>query len=99
MEYGRPVGYMTLREQGPPHHRARNQGDEVSVELSAGRPSGIMCVRRRPKMSVISRLEYHAEDVRVSTIERLAAVYGRRVYIAIMSADSARPSHQAADGL
>ena len=99
MEYGRPVGSITFREHDPPHHRARNRGDEVSVELSAGRASGIMCVRRRPKMSVISRLEYHPENVHVSTIERLAAVYGRRLYIAVMSADSARPSHQAADGL
>jgi transcriptional regulator with XRE-family HTH domain len=39
--------------------------------------------RLRTKKSVISRMENHAEDVRVSTLERVAAVYGKRVHIAI----------------
>jgi HTH-type transcriptional regulator / antitoxin HipB len=35
------------------------------------------------KKSVISRMENHAEDIRLSTIEKVAAVYGKRLQISI----------------
>jgi ribosome-binding protein aMBF1 (putative translation factor) len=39
--------------------------------------------RLRTRKSVISRLENHAEAVRVSTIKRVTAVFGIRVHITI----------------
>jgi HTH-type transcriptional regulator / antitoxin HipB len=39
--------------------------------------------RLRTKKSVISRMENHAEDVRVSTLEKVAAVYGKKLHITI----------------
>jgi HTH-type transcriptional regulator/antitoxin HipB len=54
-----------------------------NLRLREGMTQEELARRLRTKKSVISRLENHAEDVRVSTIERVAAVYGKRVHITI----------------
>jgi transcriptional regulator with XRE-family HTH domain len=54
-----------------------------NLQLRQGMTQDELARRLRTKRSVISRMENHAEDVRVSTLERVAAVYGKRVLIAI----------------
>ena len=39
--------------------------------------------RLHTKKSVISRMENHSEDIRLSTLERVAEVFGKRIQIAI----------------
>jgi HTH-type transcriptional regulator/antitoxin HipB len=54
-----------------------------NLRLRQGMTQDELARRLRTKKSVISRMENHAEDVRVSTLERVAAVYGKKVHIAI----------------
>lgn len=54
-----------------------------SLRLRQGMTQDELARRLRTKKSVISRMENHAEDVRVSTLERVAAVYGKKVHITI----------------
>ena len=54
-----------------------------NLRLRQGMTQDELARRLRTKKSVISRMENHAEDVRVSTLERVAAVYGKSVHIAI----------------
>ena len=36
------------------------------------------------KKSVISRMENHSEDIRLSTLQKVASVFGKRIQIAMM---------------
>ena len=42
-----------------------------------------LATRMKTKKSVISRMENHAEDIRLSTLEKVAEVYGKKVSITI----------------
>ena len=38
----------------------------------------------KTKKSVISRMENHSEDIRLSTLQKVASVFGKRIQIAMM---------------
>lgn len=42
-----------------------------------------LAVRLKTKKSVISRMENHAEDIRLSTLEKVAKVLGKKLHISI----------------
>jgi len=48
------------------------------------------------KKSAISRIENHAEDIRLSTLEKFVAVLGRKLEISIISARKATKREQLA---
>ncbi len=53
------------------------------LRLHEGMTQEELAKRLGTKKSVISRMENHAEDVRLSTLERVAEVFGRKLHIAI----------------
>ncbi|MGJ4744993.1 helix-turn-helix domain-containing protein [Leptospira sp. SA-E8] len=42
-----------------------------------------LATRLKTKKSVISRMENHAEDIRLSTLEKVAKVLGKKLHISI----------------
>jgi HTH-type transcriptional regulator / antitoxin HipB len=61
---------------------------KIGVMLRAAREeAGLtqeeLAVRLRTKKSAISRIENHAEDIRLSTLERFAEAIGRRLSLKI----------------
>lgn len=42
-----------------------------------------LAIRLKTKKSVISRMENHAEDIRLSTLEKVAKVLGKKLHISI----------------
>ena len=42
-----------------------------------------LATRMNTKKSVISRMENHAEDIRLSTLEKVAAILGKKLTISI----------------
>jgi HTH-type transcriptional regulator/antitoxin HipB len=51
----------------------------------AGITQEVLAQRTKTKKSAISRLENHAEDVRLSTIERVAHALGKRILIKLVN--------------
>jgi len=50
----------------------------------SGLTQGELAERLKTTKSVISRIENHAEDIKLSTLERVAKALGKRVKIRIM---------------
>lgn len=50
---------------------------------SAGLTQEELASRLKTKKTAISRIENHAEDIKLSTLERVAAVPGKRLQISI----------------
>jgi len=53
------------------------------LRLKEGMTQEELAKRLHTKKSVISRMENHSEDIRLSTLERVAEVFGKRIQIAI----------------
>lgn len=51
---------------------------------SAGLTQEELAQKLNTKKSAISRIENHAEDIKLSTLERVAAVLGRRLKVSIV---------------
>lgn len=54
------------------------------MRLEQGMTQEQLAERLSTKKSVISRMENHSEDVRLSTLEEIASVFGRQVKISIL---------------
>jgi ribosome-binding protein aMBF1 (putative translation factor) len=50
---------------------------------SAGLTQEELALRLKTKKSAISRIENHAEDIKLSTLERVACVLGKRLQVSI----------------
>jgi ribosome-binding protein aMBF1 (putative translation factor) len=50
---------------------------------SAGLTQEELARRLKTKKTAISRIENHAEDIKLSTLERVAAVLGKRLQVSI----------------
>ncbi len=53
------------------------------LRLKEGMTQEELAKRMNTKKSVISRLENHSEDIRLSTLGKVAEVFGKRLQIAI----------------
>jgi len=53
------------------------------LRLKEGMTQEELAKKLHTKKSVISRMENHSEDIRLSTLEKVAAVFGKRIQIAI----------------
>lgn len=53
------------------------------LRLKEGMTQEELAKKLHTKKSVISRMENHSEDIRLSTLEKVAAVFGKRLQIAI----------------
>ena len=51
---------------------------------SAGLTQEELAVKLKTKKTAISRIENHAEDIKISTLERTAAALGKRLKISII---------------
>ena len=56
---------------------------EVRVELS-GMTQEQLAEKLETKKSVISRMENHSEDIRLSTLQKVAAVFGKQLKVALL---------------
>ncbi|UTC61315.1 helix-turn-helix transcriptional regulator [Treponema sp. OMZ 787] len=54
------------------------------MRLEQGMTQEQLAEKLSTKKSVISRMENHSEDVRLSTLEKIANVFGRQVKISIL---------------
>ncbi|MBI5969950.1 MAG: helix-turn-helix transcriptional regulator [Deltaproteobacteria bacterium] len=50
---------------------------------SAGLTQEELADRLKTKKTAISRIENHAEDIKLSTLERVASVLGKHLYVSI----------------
>ena len=53
------------------------------LRLKEGMTQEELAQKLQTKKSVISRMENHAEDVRLSTLEKVAGAFGKKVHITI----------------
>lgn len=53
------------------------------MRLANGMTQEELATKIRTKKSVISRMENHADDIRLSTLQKIAGVFGKRVCVAI----------------
>ena len=53
------------------------------LRLKEGMTQEELAQKLETKKSVISRMENHAEDVRLSTLEKVAGAFGKKVHITI----------------
>ena len=53
------------------------------LRLKEGMTQEALAQKLKTKKSVISRMENHAEDVRLSTLEKVAGAFGKKVHITI----------------
>ena len=53
------------------------------LRLKEGMTQEELAKRLHTKKSVISRMENHSEDIRLSTLGKVAEVFGKRIQIAI----------------
>jgi HTH-type transcriptional regulator/antitoxin HipB len=53
------------------------------ARLEAGLTQEEIAERLRTTKSVVSRMENHSTDIRVSTLERFAKAVGRRIHVAL----------------
>lgn len=53
------------------------------LRKKAGMTQEELALRLKTKKSVISRMENHAEDIRLSTLGKVAEVFGKKVLISI----------------
>ena len=54
------------------------------MRLEQGMTQEQLAEKLETKKSVISRMENHAEDVRLSTLEKIANVFGRQLKISML---------------
>jgi len=54
------------------------------ARLEAGFTQEQVAKRLKTTKSVVSRMENHATDIRLSTLEKFAKALGRRIYVALM---------------
>lgn len=59
--------------------------DELQARISAGMSQVEIAEKLRTHMSAISRIENHAEDVKLSALTRYAEALGKKLDIAISS--------------
>lgn len=60
----------------------------------AGVTQELLAKRTKTRKSAISRLENHAQDVRLSTLERVARALGKTLRIELVEAPIGAPSHR-----
>jgi HTH-type transcriptional regulator / antitoxin HipB len=53
------------------------------LRLQEGMTQEELAAKMATKKSVISRMENHSEDVRLSTLEKVAQVFGKKLQVAI----------------
>ena len=53
------------------------------LRLQEGMTQEELAAKMSTKKSVISRMENHSEDVRLSTLEKVAQVFGKKLQVAI----------------
>ncbi|RPJ72320.1 MAG: XRE family transcriptional regulator [Alphaproteobacteria bacterium] len=53
------------------------------LRLKKGMTQEELAKKMKTKKSVISRMENHSEDIRLSTLEKVAEVFGKKLKIAI----------------
>lgn len=53
------------------------------LRIQEGMTQEELAIKMSTKKSVISRMENHSEDVRLSTLEKVAQVFGKKLQIAI----------------
>jgi HTH-type transcriptional regulator / antitoxin HipB len=53
------------------------------ARLDAGMTQEELAQRLNPKKTAISRIENHAEDIKLSTLERIASALGKQLEIRI----------------
>ena len=51
---------------------------------SAGLTQEQLAARLRTKKSAVSRIENHAEDIKLSTLEKFAGALGKRVHVEVV---------------
>lgn len=54
------------------------------MRLEKGMTQEQLAEKLETKKSVISRMENHSEDVRLSTLEKIASVFGRQLKISML---------------
>ncbi len=54
------------------------------MRLESGMTQEELAEKLETKKSVISRMENHSEDIRLSTLQKVASVFGKRIQIAMM---------------
>ena len=54
------------------------------MRLERGMTQEELAERMETKKSVISRMENHSEDIRLSTLQKVASVFGKKIRIAMM---------------
>ena len=54
------------------------------MHLESGMTQEELAEKLKTKKSVISRMENHSEDIRLSTLQKVASVFGKRIQIAMM---------------
>lgn len=54
------------------------------MRIESGMTQEQLAEKLDTKKSVISRLENHSEDVRLSTLQKVASVFGKKLQIAIL---------------
>ena len=54
------------------------------MRLESGMTQEELAEKLKTKKSVISRMENHSEDIRLSTLQKVASVFGKRIQIAMM---------------
>lgn len=53
------------------------------MRVAAGLTQEELAARLNTKKTAVSRIENHAEDIRLSTLERVASVLGKKLKISI----------------
>ena len=82
--------YIEKRRKNDPHFAANYEYEHFKIgvllrelRLKEGMTQEELAQKLQTKKSVISRMENHAEDVRLSTVEKVAGTFGKKVHIAM----------------
>jgi len=87
--------YIAKRKRTDPKFAANFEADYQDFKIGvllrqareeAGLTQEALAKRTRTKKSAISRMENHAEDMRLSTLERVARAVGKRLKVELVSA-------------
>jgi len=62
---------------------SRSARSSREARESAGLTQEELARRLKPKKTAISRIENHAEDIKLSTLERVAGALGKRLHVSI----------------
>ena len=54
------------------------------MRLESGMPQELLAEKLETKKSVISRMENHSEDIRLSTLQKVASVFGKQLKVSML---------------